>query len=66
MDISSALKKAIADAGWTPTEAAAAAGLTEGAIRKTLGGGGMRAESYQKLRKELPGFAELVDGQAVA
>jgi predicted transcriptional regulator len=66
MDISTALKKAMTEAGWTVTETAVAAGLTESAIRKTLDGGGMRADSYQRLRVALPGFADLVDGTAVA
>jgi predicted transcriptional regulator len=66
MEIHAALEKAMTAAGWTVTEVAVAAGLTESAIRKTLNGGGMRADSYQRLRKELPGFAELVDGKVVA
>lgn len=52
-------------AGWTPTQVAAVAGVSESAIRKNLDGtNGMRAESFQRLRKDLPGFANLVDGKA--
>lgn len=64
MDISKALNLAMTRAGWNPTQVAAVAGVTESAIRKTLDGGGMRAESFQRLRKDLPGFANLVDGKA--
>ncbi len=67
MTIATALKTASRKAGWSPTKIAATVGKSEASARQWLKGAtDMSATDYQRLREELPGFAELVDRKAVA
>lgn len=66
-DIAAALQKAAEEAGWSPARIAATVGRSEQAARAWLKGDSeMGASAYQKLRVELPGFADLVDTAQVA
>jgi predicted transcriptional regulator len=67
MEIDEALAIAAERAGWSPTKIAATVGKSEASARAWLKGAAeMGASDYQTLRQELPGFADLVDGKAVA
>ena len=67
MDFSDALQEAMKRAQWSATRVAYVAGASEQSVRKwLLGESTPRFESYQRLRLEMPGLADLVDGKAVA
>ena len=67
MTIAHALKVAAKKAGWSATKIAATVGKSEASARQWLKGAtDMSATDYQRLREELPGFAELIDHKAVA
>lgn len=67
MNLELALFQAAEKAGWSVTKVAAEAGVTEGQARKWLAGTAKpRFEQLQALRRNLPGFADRLDGKAVA
>lgn len=67
MDIAEALRISAKRNGWSPAKIAATIDRSEQSARAYLKGDSeMGASAYQALRRELPGFADLVDGTAVA
>lgn len=67
MEICEALTIAAERAGWSPARIAVAVNKSEASARQWLKGAAeMGASDYQTLREDLPGFADLVDGKAVA
>lgn len=67
MQADEALRIAAERASWSPAQIAAVTGRSESAARRWLSGETqMKASEFQTLRRDLPGFAELVDGKAVA
>ena len=65
MKISDALAIAAEKAGWSPARIAVTVDKSEASARQWLKGNAeMGASDYQTLRRELPGFADLVDGKA--
>lgn len=67
MPICEALRIAAEKEGWSPARIAVTVDKSEGSARQWLKGAAeMSASDYQTLRRELPGFADLVDGKAVA
>ena len=60
-----ALDKAFKRSGWTYTQLAVAAGISEAGVQKWFRKKQFTANAttYQRLREQLPGFAELIDKQ---
>jgi hypothetical protein len=60
MDVRDALRQAAAENGWSSTQVAAAAGLTDSAIRKFYDGTitTLKSDAVLALMHKLPGFAE--------
>jgi transcriptional regulator with XRE-family HTH domain len=67
MTIAEALDTSLKKAGWSLAQAAVAAEVGEATVRRwARGERGMPAAACEKLRKTLPGFADLLDQRAVA
>ncbi len=60
MDVRTALRQAAEENGWSATQVAATAGVTEGAIRKFFYGSSatLKSDAILALMRTLPGFAE--------
>jgi len=67
MDISAALRAAAEKNGWTATKVAAECGASEQAAKNWLAGKAMpRADFLERLRRQMPGLADILDGREVA
>jgi ribosome-binding protein aMBF1 (putative translation factor) len=67
MTIDEALREAAARTGWSPTKIAAEVDATEQSARAWLKGRKTpTGDTLMKLRRAIPGFADLLDGKAVA
>jgi len=67
MPIDEALRACMAREGWSFAKVAATAGVAEPTARRwARGERAMSGPGLMALRRELPGFADLLDGKAVA
>jgi transcriptional regulator with XRE-family HTH domain len=67
MEITEAIREAVARLNWSTEKVAVETSSSYGTVKKWLNGQAIPGgESLMKLRRGLPGFAELLDGERVA